>query len=208
MPELEDPIIAAVLVAAVVVASIIFVTAIRRSSRKRFEKLVPAFELGTTRPAGLFGTSIEGLHQGFTCRYTIETPSQHSPGGATLRVSSNNPISWSASIEDFGSRLMARFGILKDIEIGDDEMDARLRFSSDDEMALIGLFGQQRTRDALQRLSTGDSFNSIVVRTGRVDVKWAPRNPQLDEEPEAVRARMNAVIELLSTCGSSPMLGL
>jgi len=203
----EDPIIAGLIAAAVIVIAIVAKVMTRRAGRRRLEKLAPAFELGTTRLAGMFGNSVEGLFLGYTCRYTIETPSQYNPGGATLRLSATNTLQWSASVEDFGSRLMARFGIVKDVQIGDGELDGLLRFSSSDEIALVGLFGQERTRTAIRRLATGEAFNSITIRADRVEVKWTPRLPQLDEEPEAVRARVEQVVDLLTNVGSSPTMG-
>jgi hypothetical protein len=207
MPSPEDPIIAAALVAAIIVVSIVFFAFVRRSARRRLEKLAPAFELGTSRAAGLLSAAVEGLYQGFTCRYTIIPPSQHNPGGASLRLKASSPLQWSAAIEDFGSRLMARFGIVKDVDIGDAEMDGRLRFSSGDEIALVGMLGQQRTRDAMRRLSALDNFNSITVRADRVDIRWSPRSAQLDEDPEALRLRLTAAVELVTACGMSPTIG-
>jgi len=193
-------------VVVVVTIGIVFVVA-RRATRKRLEQLVPVFELGTTRLVGTFASSIEGLSQGYTCRYTINMPSQHNPGGATLRMNAVSTVRWSASAENFGSRLMARLGILKDVEIGDAELDAHLRFSSGDDIVFTALFGQQRAREAIRRLAAGENFNSVTVREERVDVKWTPRNPRLDEVPETVRARLESVIELLSATGSSPSVG-
>jgi hypothetical protein len=207
MPTMEDPRIVAVIAAVVVVAFGVVFALARRSTRSRLEKVVPAFELGTTRLVGTITSSLEGIFQGFTCRYTIENPSQHNPGGATLRVSAVSTVQWSAAVEDFGSRLMARLGLLKDIEIGDAEVDDRVRFSSRDDIAFTGLFGQERPREAIRRLAAAENFSSITVRGDRTDVKWAPRNAGLDENADAVRARMEDVIELLSASGSSPSVG-
>jgi hypothetical protein len=203
----EDPIIAGLLVAAIVVIAVVAIVVTRRNAGRRLEKLAPAFEFGTTRSVGMLGASVEGLFLGYTCRYTIETPSQYNPGGATLRLGATNTLQWSSAVEDFGSRLMARFGIVKDIQIGDAELDGLLRFSSGDEIALVGLFGQERPRTAMRRLATGEAFSSITVRADRVEVKWAPRRPELDEEPEPVRSRLEQVIDLLLVSGSSPTMG-
>ncbi len=101
---------------------------------------------------------------------------------------------------------MVRVGILRDQEIGDEDMDRRLRFSSSDETALLSLFGQQRTRDALRALSQIENFNSVTVRAERIDIKWTPRRPQLDENPEVLRERLAAAVELAGSCGYSPLL--
>jgi hypothetical protein len=207
MPELKEPIIAALLVAAVLVGLAAAAVILRRTARRRLEPLVAAFELGTTRLSGLFFNSVEGLSQGYSCRYTVESASQYSPGGATLRLAATSPLQWSAGIKDLGSRLMVRVGMLRDQEIGDDELDHRLRFSSTDEMALLSLFGQQRARSALRVLSQSDNFNSITVRAERIDIKWTPRRPQLDENPEVLRVRLAASVELSSSCGYSPRMG-
>jgi hypothetical protein len=207
MPEISDPLKAALIAAAALIIFVVIAVVSRRAGRRRLAALAPAFELGTTRLVGFSGNAVEGLFQGFTIRYNVETPSQYSPGGVTIRLAATNPVQWSAAVEDFGSRLMARFGIVKDVEIGDDELDGLLRFSSNDEIALIGLFGIDRVRSAMRRLATGENFNSIGVRSDRVDVKWAPRNPVLDDNPDAARERMDQAVELLTAIGSSPSFG-
>jgi hypothetical protein len=207
MPELDDTIIAVLLVAGIALLAIVLVVVFRRGGRRRLEALAPAFELGTTRLVGPFGTAIEGIYQGFSCRYTVEHASQYNPGGATLRVQTSSPLQWSAGVEDFGARLMVRVGILRDVEVGDERLDQRLRFSSTDQTGLTALFGQERTRSAMGALSDTDNFNSVTVRSDRADIKWSPRRPQLDENPDVVRARLDAVVELLSACGYSPRIG-
>jgi hypothetical protein len=207
MPDLDDPMIAALLVAGVVLAAVIVIALIRRSGRRRLDNLAPAFELGTTRLVGPFGNMIEGLYQGYTCRYTLEQRSQYSPGGATLRVSAASPHQWSASVADMGSRLMVSIGILKDFDIGDPELDQRIRFSGTDEASILTVFSTTATRSAIRALSESENFASVTVRADRVDVKWAPRKPELDDYPDPLRTRLQAVIDLLTACGYPPQMG-
>jgi hypothetical protein len=206
MPDLEYPIIAVLVVAGVVVV-VLIAAALRRAARRRLEPLAVAFELGTTRLGGPLVNSIEGLFQGYSCRYTLESASQYNPGGATLRLNATSPLQWSAGVEDLGSRLMVRVGILRDVEIGDEELDRRLRLSSSDEMGLKSALGQERSRNALRALSQSENFNSVTVRPDRVDVKWTPRRPKLDENPEVLRLRLAESVELLTACGYSPRIG-
>ena len=183
------------------------VVAVRRAGQRRLESLGPAFELGTARVPGALSTSVEGVYQGFTCRYTIEQRSQYSPGGATLRIGSASTQQWTASKQDLGSRLMTQIGLLKDVAIGDQELDSRLRFSGADATSLLSLFGQERTRAALRTLSNTENFASVAVRNQRVDVKWAPRKPELDDDPGALRLRLAASVDLLAACGLPPSMG-
>ncbi len=207
MPEFNDPTIAALLIAVVVAVSIIVIVMVRRSGRRRLDNLAPAFELGTTRVVGPFGNIIEGIYQGYSARYTVEQRSQYSPGGATLRVGATSPQQWSAGVEDVGSKLMVRVGILKDFNIGDPDLDQRLRFSGSDETTLLSLFSTTATRTAMRTLSDTANFNSVTVRPDRVDVKWAPRKPELDDNPDILRARLDTVTGLLTACGYPPQMG-
>ncbi len=207
MPMLEDPVIAALLVAALAAVALVAVAAYRRASRRRLEALAAAFDMGTTRVVGLFGTGIEGLSHGYHCRYGIEHASQYNPGGATLRVRASSPLQWSAGVAEFGTRLMVRLGVLRDMRIGDDDLDQRLRFSSSDVGALLGLFGHDRTRITMRALAATAHFSSLTVRADRTDVRWAPRRPDLDEDPAVARARIAAALELLTACGGAPVIG-
>ncbi len=197
------------LLAGLAVAAVIalVVAAVRRVGRRRLETFGPAFELGTARVPGALSTSVEGLFLGYTCRYTIEQRSQYSPGGAALRIAASSPQQWTASKQDLGSRLMTQIGLFKDVTVGDQELDRRLRFSGADATTLVSLFGQERTRVALRSLSGTENFASIAVRDRRVDVKWAPRKPDLDDEPDALRLRLAAAIDLLAACGFPPAMG-
>ena len=102
---------------------------------------------------------------------------------------------------------MTQIGLLKDVTVGDEELDGRLRFSGADATTLVSLFGQDRTRAALRTLSGTENFASVAVRDRRVDVKWAPRRPDLDDEPDALRLRLAAAIDLLAACGFPPTMG-
>ena len=185
----------------------LIVAAIRSAGRRRLELLGPAFELGTARVPGALSTSVEGVFQGYTCRCTIEQRSQYSPGGAALRILASSPLQWNAAKQDIGSRLMAQIGLLKDVMIGDEELDEKLRFSGSDEASMLTVFGQEHTREALRELAGSDNFASITVRNQRVDIKWAPRKPELDDDPDALRRRLTVAVDLLAACGYPPLMG-
>ena len=195
----------AALAAGALVALVVAV--LRAQGRRLLDKLAPAFELGTARRVGLVPAAVEGLFQGYTFRYTVEPRSQYSAGGASLRARVSSPLQWGASLKDAGSRLLLSIGILKDLDIGDDELDQRLRFAASDPSSLTALFGQTRTREALRVLSAGQGFASVQIRSERVDLKWAPRQPELDEDPDALRGRLAAAVALLTACGYPPLMG-
>ena len=86
--------------------------------------------------------------------------------------------------------MLAQFGLLRDFEIGDRELDEHFRFSADDEGSLRSVFGTEAVRDAMHVLTASENFESIRVRPERVVVRGSPRTPRLDEEPEALRTRL------------------
>ena len=175
-----------------------------QKGRQRAEKLGVAFELGTAKPAGVLGSAVDGLYRGYSCRYQIQYPSQHDRGGSILRLAITSPHQWSAEVTKPGTRLMAKFGLLRDFEIGDRELDEHLRFSADEEASLRSVFGTEAVRDAMHVLTASENFESIRVRPERVDVRWSPRTPRLDEDPEALRTRLEFVATLVSACGYPP----
>jgi len=207
MPELEEPMVVVALAVGAAVLAIAVVMMLRRRGRRRMETLAPAFELGTTRLGGPFGYSIEGLYQGYPCRYSIEQRSQYSPGGAALRVRAISHQQWAAGVRDAGSQLMVRIGILKDQPIGDAALDQQLRFSATDDAVIMTVFAAESARAAVRTLTGTENFNSVTVRRDRVDIKWNPRDPDLDENPDAVRTRLAATAALLAACGYPPQIG-
>jgi hypothetical protein len=175
-----------------------------RTGQRRAERLAVAFELGTSKPAGILGSAVDGLYRGYSCRYQIQYPSQYDRGGASVRLMVTSPHQWTAEVAKPGTRLLTRFGLVKDLEIGERELDEHFRFASEDESSLRSLFATQAVRDAMHVLTGSENFESIRVRPERVDIRWSPRMPQLDEEPEALRARLEFATALVVGCGFPP----
>ena len=175
-----------------------------KKGRRRAEKVGVAFELGTSKPAGVLGSAVDGLYRGYSCRYQIQYPSQYDRGGANLRFAVTSPHQWSAEVAKPGTRMMAKFGLLKDFEIGDRELDEHFRFAADEEGSLRSVFGTEAVRDAIHVLTASENFESVRVRTERIDVRWSPRMPRLDEEPDTLRIRLEFVTALTLACGYPP----
>ena len=194
-----------VLVVALLMGGLAFaVYLLLRTGWRRAERLRVAFELGTSKPAGVLGSAVDGLYRGYSCRYQVQYPSQYDRGGASLRLMVSSPHQWSTEVAKPGTRLLTRFGLLKDFEIGDRELDEHFRFAADDEGSLRSIFATEAARDAMHVLVASENFESVRVRPERVDVRWSPRMPKLDEEPEALRARLEFVVPLVQACGYPP----
>ncbi len=206
VPDLEEPFIAPLLAAVGVLVAVGLGVLLRRSARHRVDALAAAFEAGTAHTVGLLASTVAGIFRGYVCRYTIQPRSQYNPGGATLRVDVTSPLEWSASRQDAGARIMAGLGILKDIRLGDEELDA-LRIASRDESALRSTLGQESVRSALRDLMRTAGFHSISVRSDRALARWSPRRPELDENVEVVRRRLEATVAVLAACGDPPRMG-
>jgi len=201
-----DDLFALVAVAVVLTAVGVAAVLLRRSGQKRFERLAPAFDFGTSRKVGFFGTKIEGLYGGYPCRYTIQPASQHNPGGAVLRFSVSAADRWSAEVATAGSRFMVKMGILKDLEIGDPEFDHKLRFSADDEGALRSLFAVDAVRGAFRVLQATENFAGLGLQPNRLDARWSPRAARLDEDAEILRQRLEATAGLVTASGYPPQM--
>ncbi len=173
-------------------------------SRRRADRLAPAFELGTACPTGFLGSAVAGIYRGYSCRYQIQYASQYDRGGGSVRLSVSSPHQWSAEINKPGTRLLSRFGLLQDLDVGDRELDEHLRFAASEEGELRTLFASETVLNAMHVLGASENFESIHVRADRVDVKWSPRMPKLDEDPEVLRNRLDFVSELVMASGYPP----
>ena len=196
-----------VIVAAALVLGLGVVAAVLRyKGGRRLERLGPAFELGTARTEGFLKTRVGGIYRGYSCSLLIQYASQYDRGGAAMRVAASSPHRWAAEIANPGARMMVKVGLLKDLEVGDQVLDQRLRFSAEDQGALTSVFGIENVRTAMQRLIGSENFESIHIREDRIDVKWSPRMAALDDDPEVLRARLELVTELAAACSCSPRL--
>jgi hypothetical protein len=202
-----DDLFAAVAVAVVLAGVAVAIAVLRSSGRKRHEKLAPAFELGTSRLVGPFGMTLEGLYRGYTCRYTLQPASQNNPGGASLRVQVAGADRWSAEVVTAGSKLMVRMGLMQDLTIGDPDLDQRLRFAAGDESVLRSTFALESVRTAFHAAAGTPNFAGVRTTDDRVEVKWAPRQPDLDEDVEVLRHRLGVAVDLVVSCGYPPRMG-
>ena len=85
--------------------------------RQRAEKLGVAFELGTSKAAGVLGSAVDGLYRGYSCRYQIQYASQYDRGGASLRFAVTSPHQWSAEVTKPGTRILAKFESLESFHL-------------------------------------------------------------------------------------------
>jgi hypothetical protein len=198
------PIAVTVAVATVILGAIALF--LRRKGQRLTEQLGPAFELGTTRQLGPFASGLEGQYRGFSCRYLVQLASQYDRGGATLRVDAASAFAWSVERGQGSTKLLVSIGVLEDVEVGDIELDERYRFATDDQPSLLALMGTDTVRTALRDLGQTDNFESLRVRPERTEIKWSPRDPALDENPEELRRRLDTVAALLTAAGSTPRL--
>jgi hypothetical protein len=206
VPTIDDTALMTLVAAGILAIVAIGLVLMRRHSQRLHDRLAPAFELGTTRRASSLPPTVEGLFQGYSCRYRIEQRSQYSAGGANLKIRVASPLKWSAARKGLGSALLASVGILRDLAIGDAELDSQLRLSAGDAPMLMSLLGQQRTRAALRALTATEGFASIRVRAERAELKWSPRRPELDEDPTVLRHRLGVAVDLLAVCGCAPLM--
>jgi hypothetical protein len=182
----------------------IFNLAVVVAIRRRAEQLGMAFELGTARPGSFLGSAVDGLYQGFSCRYQIQYASQYDRGGASLRLAVTSNHEWTVEVQKPGTELLAKFGLLKDLEIGDRELDDHFRFAAADEGVLRSLFGTDSVRDAMHVLAASENFESIRIRSAKIIVRWSPRMKNLDENPEALRRRLEYAASLAIALGYPP----
>ncbi len=201
-----DDLFAAIAIAMVLIGVTVAVVVMRRVGRRRFDLLAPAFDFGTCRMVGPFGLAVEGLYRGFSCRYTIQPASQNNPGGASLRLAVTGAGRWSAEVAGTGSRLLVTMGFLKDLEIGDPDLDLRLRFTAEDESGLRSLFGADHVRKAFRGVVETENIAGVRCRADRLETRWSPRDRRLDEDGEVVRNRLEAVAGLAAACGYVPRM--
>ena len=205
---MDAEIIKVALVVALLTGGLVLVVVMLvRKNRQRASQLGIAFELGTARAGSFLGSAVDGLYRGYACRYQIQYASQYDRGGASLRLAVTSPHEWTAEVAKPGTQLLAKFGLLKDFEIGDRELDEHLRFAARDEHSLRSLSGSQSMRDALHALAASENFESLRVRANGVHVRWSPRAKSLDEDPEALRARLEHVAALTAALGYPPVQG-
>jgi hypothetical protein len=101
---------------------------------------------------------------------------------------------------------MVSVGILQDLEIGDPDLDQRLRFTAEDETGLRSLFGSDYVRTAFREVLATENFATVRCRMDRLETRWAPRSRRLDEDGEILRKRLEVVVGLATACGYMPRM--
>ena len=64
--------------------------------------------------------------------------------------------------------------------------------------------GVREVTGSMHVLAASENFESVRVRSDRVDVRWSPRMKALDEDPEALRRRLEYTTNLLVALGYTP----
>lgn len=197
--------------ATVLVATVAFLILGLRGSVRSLRKVEPAFDPGSTRISGVLVRWLEGRSRGFGFRYRLQPSTNNSPGAALLAAHVVAAFDWKAvevghgpQLLNLGTFALVQLGLLHDAEIGDPDLDRRLRFAATSEMELVVAFGGDSPRAALRQLADAVNFHSIVVHRGSCRVQWSPRDASLDDSPDVVRERMARVAELLTSLGVSP----
>jgi hypothetical protein len=198
------------LVAALAATAVFLILGLSGSARC-LRKVEPAFEPGSARLCGVLSRWLEGRSLGFQFRYRLQPATSNSAGAALLTARVVAPFDWKAAevghgpqVVNLGTLALVQLGILRDVDIGDPELDRRLRFATVNEMDLVVAFGGQPPRTALQRLVDTANFRGITIHKGRCRIQWAPRDASLDESPEVVRDRLGRTVNLLTALGISP----
>ncbi len=202
-----DPSVVPIVAAVVAVLAIgVIVVLATRFQRRRLAELEPLFEPGSVR-LGRLASGIEGRLRGYPCRYAVQHRSQYSPGGASLRIGVVAPHGWTARAEGVLSRALAGLGLSRDLELGDAELDRRLRFAASSTSELLSALGTDSARAAISRLAEGPGFQSLRVRSERIDLRWAPFDRARDLGLESVRRRFADALDLVVAIGYPPRVG-
>lgn len=199
--------------AAVLAATVVALIVSLRGPVRGLRKVEPAFDPGSTRMSGVLIRWLEGRSHGFAFRYRLQSASSNSPGAALLETRVLAPFDWKAVEVGHGSQLvnlgtlaLVQLGLLRDAEIGEPDLDRRMRFAATSEMDLAVAFGGETPRAALRRLADTANFRGIAVHRGRCRIQWSPRDASLDDSPGTVRERMALASNLLTSLGISPGL--
>jgi hypothetical protein len=94
--------------------------------------------------------------------------------------------------------------VLRDIDVGYQDPDFRLRFAGDDAAALQSLFSSEVVRVSFREVHATDNFSGVRLDTHGFEVRWSPRDPKLDEDPSILRRRLEVVTRFASACGYPP----
>ena len=193
-----------ILIAGILLLGLVVVPLVRMVQRRRLQPLEPIFEPGTFRLAGFAPVWAEGRVEGYPCRYRVVDRGKNSPGGARLELGVVAPFPWHASPANVLTRALANVGVMRDLEIGDPQLDERLRFTAAEPERLAGQFRVDTAREALRRLAGGEAFAGIGTSDGALSVRWQPRRRGIDENPEAVRRRISETIGVATALSYAP----
>jgi len=206
MPALDHEMVTILVAVAVTAATLLILVLAVRSQRRKMAALEPLFEPGSARLSRLGGRITGGLG-GYACRYAVQQRSQYNPGGAVLRIGVNAPVAWAARPQGLLSRGMVRLGLAQDLEIGDPDLDERLRFTARSTSDLAGALGTNSARAALARVSESARFQYVKVGSDRCELRWSPADRRADTSSEVVQERLESALELVRALGYPPRMG-
>jgi len=193
-PTFVVPLIAAAL--AVVLAIAFFVS---RSRKERFLALGQLLDERPRQAAGFFTLSLEGHYRERPARFRLVPGGKNQPPRFHAALGCGTSISFDIYHQNFLTRIGAALKLVKDLEIGDPNLDPEYVFSCRDEAPFASwLRGSGEARDALKRLMDDRRVEHLRLREGFLEAIRTCRSREVTD-PDNVRPVMDDLERLVRT---------
>lgn len=189
----NEIIFAVLLVVGSFIFSILIIYLIQSQSRKKLDPL--AAELGGTIIMKILtGPRLELMNYDRPTTVRLTPGGKNSPPHLILEQTSRSPIKLSISIENFATRALGKWGLLKDVKLGDPVFDDKYLVHSDDERQAANYIQTPTRREAIEYFFA-NGFSMLRADKEKIAV-WKPSYRDEDLNAEKIRASLGQLRNL------------
>jgi hypothetical protein len=171
---------------------------IRARLRGKIAPLAAALDGGQGEVTGPIAPTLAGRRKGREAAFTLRPGGKNTPPKFFIQIACNRPMIFAIYRENAGTRVAKGLHLLKDVEIGDTDLDGKLVFSCRDPEPFIHWMGSREVRGAVEdlvllrdvdRLELGDgALRAVHVRYHASDLERSRIEGVLDAMEILVRS--------------------
>jgi hypothetical protein len=147
----------------------------RQYNRRRLLSLAGILDEHPTDVRGWFGFRLEGHFRGREASFRIEPGRKNSPPRFFVSLACRAPVAFVVTREQLGSKIAKALRLLKDVEVGDPELDGRFVFKCAEPDSFAPWIREPSVRAAVLSLMTRRQVDLLEAEEGSLKAMRAGR---------------------------------
>lgn len=168
------------------------------SKRRKLEPLAEVLDGRQGEMTSRISPKLEGRFKGRRASFDLKSGGRSTPPQFSIQLACSNPLIFEIHREDWDTRISRKLGMLKDVEIGDREIDDKLFFRCREPGKLSRWMASREIRSAVLSLFFARDVDRLVLWMGKLEAIHF-RYHATDLDPARVRSVLQEMEGLVRT---------